>query len=129
MAICIAAWSLGSPMRSNGAYVNQSDQAMKAAYLCRLGSFVDWPPGVLTEDQFTIAVLDDDGVGKELEHLLPRQKIKHRRVQYRPVTFVAELTDARILYIGPGHRQQLSQIVAQTARRPILIVTSEQAAS
>jgi hypothetical protein len=128
MALWIALWSLGGPMRSYGAGAGSSENAVKAAYLCRLGSFVDWPPGVLKDGQFTIAVMDDDGVAIELEHLLPHQMIKNRRIQLRHVRSVRELADAQILYIGPSHRAGLSQIVATTSGRPVLVVTGENAA-
>ena len=124
----IALWSPGGPLRASGAGESDSENAVKAAYLCRLGSFVDWPQSVLNDEQFTIAVMDDDGVGAELEHLLPHQKIKNRRIQLRRVTSVREVADAQILYVGPSHRVGLSQIVASTTGRPVLLVTSQEAA-
>src|SRR5687767_10010101 len=56
--------------------------AVKAAYLHKFGSFVEWPEGTFRAGEpFVIGVYGDDAVASELEELARSQ-----RVDGRPVT-------------------------------------------
>src|ERR1700691_3252727 len=63
-----------------------SEDAVKAAFLYRFAGYVDWPAAALVDPQFTIAVLDADGVAGELGRLLQNRRVQDRAAQGRSVT-------------------------------------------
>jgi len=102
-----------------------SEDAVKAAFLYRFAGYVDWPPAALTDPQFTIAVLDADGVATELGRLLQNRQIHNRPAQVRSVKTIKEVNSAQMLYIGAAYRDDLRRTIASVGGRPILVVTSE----
>jgi hypothetical protein len=100
-----------------------SEDAVKAVFLYRFTSFVDWPAEALSPAEFNIAVLDADAVAEGLRHLLPDHPIKDKPAHVRTIQRVRDLGDAQILYVGSGHAEDLAAIVAVTANRPVLVVS------
>lgn len=98
--------------------------AVKAAFLHRFGSYVEWPRGSLGDGTpFTIGVLDDFQVVSHLERLLPGLKIHNRPAQVRSLSSIGEIDDVHILYIGPTQAARAKSIAAALAGRPVLVVT------
>jgi hypothetical protein len=102
-----------------------SADAVKAEFLYRFASYVEWPAGLSDDAPFTIAVAADDGVYNELEHLLPGRTLQNRRVAIRKVSAVSELEHAQILYVPSRASQSARALLAAAVGRPILIVTDE----
>lgn len=101
-----------------------SPDAVKAAFLYRFASYVEWPaeaPG----GSFVIAVAGSDEVFHQLEKLLPRMTVHGRTAEARRVTRVADLAGAHILYVGPGQLSRTRALRAEARKRPILIVTDD----
>jgi phosphoribosylcarboxyaminoimidazole (NCAIR) mutase len=105
-----------------------SEDAVKAAFLCRFGSFVTWPEHALDREHFTIAVLDDDAVASNLERLSLHETILNRPLTVRRIHSDREANGAQILYVGATHRGELANIIAAAVRQPVLIVTNEDGA-
>jgi hypothetical protein len=115
--LCVALVAGGSAAAADG----YPEDAVKAAFLYRFAGYVEWPPETMADPSFTIAVLGDDGVVRELAHLLPGHSIKNRPARVKAIRSVKELGDAQILYVGPGHDSELS--LTGIASRPVLVVT------
>ncbi len=116
--LCVAFATGGSAAAADG----YSEDAVKAAFLYRFAGYVEWRPETMADPSFTIAVLGDDGVMRELAHLLrTSHSIKNRPARVKAIRSVKELGDARILYVGPGHDSELS--LTGIASRPVLVVT------
>ena len=106
-----------------------SEDAVKAAFLYRFAGYVDWPQDIATQApraSFTIAVLGDDGVVRELQKLLPTHAIKNHPADVRRIRRIQDLGDAQMLYISPRHRGDLHTLLAALAMRPVLVVTDEE---
>jgi YfiR/HmsC-like len=102
-----------------------SEDAVKAAFLYRFAGYVDWPAAALVEPQFTIAVLDADGVAGELGRLLQNRRVQNRPARVRSIKSIKELNNAQMLYIGASHRGDLRRVIAALSGRPVLVVTNE----
>lgn len=102
-----------------------SDVAVKAAFLYRFASYVEWPPDALTTPQFTIAVLDDAQLAADLHKLLPGHLIKERPVEVRVIHRAAELGSAQVLFVGRGDAEAHRRLIAGIASRPVLVVTDQ----
>jgi len=101
-----------------------SADAVKAAFLYRFASFVEWPedaPG----GPFVIAVAGADEVARQLDDLLPRVNVNGRVAQVRRVSKPADLDGVHILYVGPESMSHTRALRAAALERPILIVTDD----
>ena len=102
-----------------------SGDAVKAAFLYRFASYVEWPldapPGPLV-----IAVAEADDVAGQLEAMLPRVTVRGVTPQVRRISRSAELEGVHILYVGRDSRSRTRALRASALNRPILIVTDEE---
>ena len=101
-----------------------SVEAVKAAFLYRFASYVEWPPDS-PASPFVIAVAGDEAVAKQLEALVPRMVVNHQPVKLRRVARVADLAGVHILYVGPEALARTRTLRAAALERPILIVTDD----
>lgn len=120
--LAIALLLASSPALGDG----YSDDAVKAAFLYRFTSYVEWPPQALQSQSFTIAVLDDERVAVDLQKLLPGHPIKGHPAQVRVIHRATEIGDAPVVFIGSGDPYAHRRFIAGIASRPILVVTDEE---
>lgn len=101
-----------------------SVEAVKAAFLYRFASYVEWPPDSPVSP-FVIAVAGDEQAARQLEALLPRTMVNRQPVVVRRVVRAADLDGVHILYVGPGGLARTRSLRAVARERPILIVTDD----
>ena len=65
-----------------------SEEVVKAAYLFRLASYVDWPGGA-DKGEFVIAVLGSPAMARQLAGLARAHLIKNHAVRVREASSVA----------------------------------------
>jgi len=116
-------FAAASSARAAGAAYSRD--AIEAAFIYRFAGFVSWPQAALDPSVFTIAVLDDDAVARDLAGMLARAQLQGRRVRVVRIQSLDRLGNAQILYIGAGEASILERRLAGIARRPVLIVTSQ----
>src|SRR5262245_40498556 len=102
-----------------------SADAVKAAFLYRFASYVEWP-GDAHPSPFVIAVADAEEVARQLELLLPRTNLNGQPAQVRRVSRVDDLDGVHILYIGPKALGRMRSLRAAALKRPILLVTDDE---
>lgn len=102
-----------------------SVDAVKAAFLYRFASYVEWPADS-PATPFVIAVAGDEDVAGQLEALMPRMVVNHQPVQVRRVSRPAELDGVHILYIGRDAFARSRTLRNAALQRPILIVTDDE---
>jgi hypothetical protein len=104
-----------------------SADAVKAAFLYRFASYIEWPDDAPAAGPFVIAAYGAEDVAKQLDELLPGMTVRGRPVLVRRVTRAAELNGVHILYVGPKEPLAHSRSVREAAiLRPILIVTDDE---
>lgn len=102
-----------------------SVHAVKAAYLHRFASYVEWPDAAGAEP-FVIAVAGDEQVAAQLDQLLPGMTVRGRPAALRRITRPEELEGVSILYVGPHALSRTRALRAAAVKRPILIVTDDE---
>jgi hypothetical protein len=100
-----------------------SPDAVKAAFLHRFASYVEWPPEALGEGPFVIAIAGAEAVANNLDALLPAITVQGRRAEVRRITDTAELDGVHILYVGTGMLARTRELRAAVTERPVLLVT------
>jgi YfiR/HmsC-like len=118
------------PLHGAQAQSPPSDSAVKAAFLYKFGSFVDWPAQAFrgADDPLVIGVLGDDAVAADLEQLVSGRLIGNRSVRVR--TFREQEPVAggvHVLLVGPVRPGKLRELVAAVAG-PVLVVTQQEGA-
>jgi len=108
--------------RAGAAY---SEDAVKAAYLYRFAGYVRWPGSQVASSPFVIDVMDESGVAKELERLLPDHPINGHPARVRVIARTADLGDAQMLYVGEEFAGNVKALTASLGDRAILVVTDE----
>jgi len=104
-----------------------SADAVKAAFLYRFASYIEWPDDAPAVGPFVIAVYGAESVAKQLDELLPKMTVRGRPVLVRRVTRASGLDGVHILYIGPKEPLARSRSVREAAiLLPILIVTDDE---
>lgn len=98
-----------------------SVHAVKAAYLHRFASYVEWPQN--TGDSFVIAVAGDEDVANQLAQLLPGLTVRGRPAVLRRVSHPRELTGVHILFVGRKALSGTRALRVAATRLPILLVT------
>jgi hypothetical protein len=120
-AVCIFFMICSTAQAAEPVY---SPAAVKAAFLHRFASYVEWPAEATSADTFTIAVSGADDIAEQLESLLPGLKIQNRSARVRRVAAPEELDGVQILYIGASAKR-VDALLAAAQRRPILTVTDD----
>ena len=77
-----------------------SIDAVKAAYLFRFASYVEWPEAARARPEFVIGVVGSEDVAVHLDHLLTGMSVQGRPAKVRRVSSLAQLDGVHILYVG-----------------------------
>ena len=102
-----------------------SADAVKAAFLFRFASYVEWPAESAPHGPFVIAVASAEEVAKHLDGILPRVTVRGRPAVVRRVTRVEDLGGVHILYVGMDSLPRTRVLRRAALERPILIVTDD----
>jgi hypothetical protein len=100
-----------------------SADAVKAAFLFRFASYVQWPDDTPASGRFVIGVIGADPIAEQLERLLPGMTVRGLPAEVRHVTKPADLDGVHILYVGPGNGAASRALRTKAATLPILMVT------
>ena len=104
------------------------EHEVKAAFLFKFPSFVEWPreaPGV---GSIVIGVAGNDAVAAELEQIVAGRSIQGRPVVVRRLREGERLDGLHVLFLGQGQGARLAEIVRQAPAQPLLIVCEWQGA-
>jgi hypothetical protein len=101
------------------------ESAVKAAFLIKFASFVEWPRGPVATPQapLVIGVLGDDSLFADLEQLAQGQSVNGRPVVARRLRELpGERDPVHILFLAASSEGRLEDLVSRVTG-PVLIVT------
>jgi hypothetical protein len=96
--------------------------AVKAAYLFRFASYVEWPPAA-PDKPFVIGVFGAEDVAVHLERLTTGVTIGGRPAKVARLRSGADLDGVHILYVGPRVYRGARPLRQRAAKLPVLLVT------
>jgi hypothetical protein len=102
-----------------------SAEAVKAAFLHRFASYVEWPADALGEGPFVIGVAGAEEVARHLDELLPTMTLQGRPAEVRRITRAADLDGVHVLYVGAEMTARTRDLRAAAVARPVLVVTDD----
>ena len=105
------------------------DSAVKAAFLYKFGSFVDWPAATFRgpSEPLVIGVLGEEAVAEELEQLAAGRSIEGRPLRIRTLRDGEAAGPIHILFVGALRAQRMRDLLATTPG-PVLVVTQQDGA-
>jgi hypothetical protein len=100
-----------------------SEAAVKAAYLFRFLSFVEWPAAALpaAEAPLVVGVLGNDEVAQQFAGMVAGRRVLGHPVVARQLTEHDSTEGLHALFVG--RQRARSRIVEQLKDRPVLVVT------
>jgi YfiR/HmsC-like len=99
--------------------------AVKATYLYKFPPFVQWPPGALAADSFTLCIIGNDPLGSVLDRAVSGQRIADRPIVARRLAVFSPDAGCQIVFAAGSPAQPVANILAAVRGRPILSVTDE----
>jgi hypothetical protein len=103
-----------------------AEYQIKAAFLCKFGQYVEWPPEGLggAEQPFVIGVMATPAVGDELALAARGLTVHGRPILVRRTDRVGELVEGvAIVYIARSHAGRAAEVIGVLKDRPVLTVT------
>ena len=116
---------LGNPAsRAQGAAATES--ALKAAFIYKFASFVEWPAGTFTrpDQPLVIAVSGDETIAADLEQQVAGRTVEGRPVVIRRVGDNAAATGAHIVFFSERREARLREAI-EAVTGPVVIVTEQ----
>lgn len=103
-----------------------SESAVKAAFLFKFASFVEWPAGVFQrpDQPLAMGVAGDEAVAADLEQIAAGRHVDSHPVVVRRVPESGPVTGVHVLYVGTQREQRLRENLAAVAG-PVLLVTDQ----
>jgi hypothetical protein len=120
--------ALAAARRASAADTPPTEYQVKAAFLCKFGSYVDWPPAASAADAFVIAVHGPEELVAEVASAARGQNVSGRPIVVRTLAAGASLDGVAIVYIARTSAAQQDALLAAARGRPILTVTESERA-
>lgn len=108
--------------------VRSVERQVKAAYLYKFASYVDWPEAALpqADSPLVIAVLGADELADELEQAVAGHSIKGHPITVRKLRHTDPVQGVHMLFIGQPEIARLDELVTTAKEQAILTVTDSQ---
>jgi hypothetical protein len=120
-----AALVVCGPIRAQ-AVSQGTEYAIKAAFVCKFGSYVEWPPEAFErpDSPLTIAVLGSSLVLDEMTRAAAEHRAGARPIVVQRIGRGGEsLAGVHILFVARSHGAELPEALAAAKDSPVLIVT------
>lgn len=103
----------------------QLENRVKAAFLYKFASYVEWPEGSFTnpDSPITIAVLGDEGVADELRDIVAGRTAQGRPVRAMRIGSGEPISGTHILFVGSTAAYRLERVAQAAGTHTMLVVT------
>ena len=126
------AWLLAAVLVAIGAPpARAADSAIikqvKAAYLFKFASYVEWPSGVFStdDDPIVVAVIGDEDLAAEIERVVAGKQVRGRPVVVRTLSSATEVSGVQMLFFGGVSNLVRERVLDAVRTEPVLTVSDE----
>jgi hypothetical protein len=122
--LVLAAWS--APGRGTDDAPAQPEQSIKAAFLYKFLSYVEWRPGTFAHpaSPIVIGVLGATDVAEQLTAIAAGRKAGERPIEVRSVRVTDALDGVHMLFVGRDQSAHVTALAPAARRRGVLLVTN-----
>ncbi|MDR7332913.1 YfiR family protein [Roseateles asaccharophilus] len=98
---------------------------VKAAFVCKFGNYIDWPPHALGNggEPFRIGVLASIGVVEEFRRTAAASSVGGRPVDVKRLSRGESLDGLHVVFVSRGMSAHTADVIAASQGRPVLTVT------
>ncbi len=111
--------------RAAGTEADSLEYGVKAAYLYKLGDYIEWPAAAFDSptSPVQICIAGADPFGGSLDATVSGEHVKGRPIAIRKLRLVERNSGCHIVYFGGSDQQSASQGLALLQGTPVLTVT------
>ena len=122
----VAAW-LASP-RPVQADAQADEYRVKAAFLYKFGSYIEWPSGSFAsaDSPVTIGVMGAEALAEELTQVVAGRNVNGRPVRVRRLRPGDPIAGLHVLFVGRADGGRLAEILAAARGQALLTVTESE---
>jgi hypothetical protein len=116
IALPLLLWALATaPAQAQGLGLAR-ESAVKAAFLYKFGSFVEWPAGAFrtATSPFVIGVSGDEAVAAELEQITQGRDVDGHPVSIVRIRDSDDIAPLHVLYAGGARESRVREVLAAT---------------
>jgi len=126
LSIGVAA-GIASP-RPAQADTQADEYRVKAAFLYKFGSYIEWPSGSFAraDSPVAIGVMGADALAEELVQIVAGRNVNGRPVRVRKLRPGDPIAGLHVLFIGGSDTGRLAEILAAARGRALLTVTESE---
>jgi len=108
---------------------SSAEYRIKAAYLCRFGNYVEWPPAAFAsaDSPFTIGVIGPQAVADEVTVAARGQMASGRPIAVRRLAPGDPVEGLHLLFVARATGARQANALAAVKERPVLTVTEAEA--
>lgn len=102
-----------------------NEYQIKAAYLYKFATYIEWPPSAFEQinSPIVIGILGADEVATELGNLNSGQRINGREVELRRLKAGDSFIGIQMLFVGQKESGRLKSVLEPIQTQPVLVVT------
>jgi len=132
--ISVLAWlALGfaPALAQPAASLNAAEYEVKAAYVYKFTSFVEWPADTFAtaDSPLVIGVIGADDIAAAIKPLVAGQTVDRHPVQVRRLDGKSALAAVQILLIGSVDKATLERTLNEVRGKPVLVISSNRLAN
>ncbi|MGY6277728.1 YfiR family protein [Methylomonas sp. MgM2] len=101
----------------------ENSELIRASIIEKVASFIEWPS--LNQAHFTICSFDDTPLLSALQIYYENSFFNNKPIKLVTFHNYAALSDCQIIYLSADESSKLDDIIKQTEKRPILIITEK----
>lgn len=101
---------------------------VKAAFLYKFGSYIEWPSGSFAraDSPVTIGVIGADALADELTQIVAGRNVNGRPARVRKLRAGDPIAGLHVLFVGRGEGGRLAEILAAARGQALLTVTESE---
>ena len=105
--------------------IGSFEQQVKAAFLYKFLSYVEWPAGAIgaASTPIVIGVLDADDIADELRTVVAKRRIGQHPLEVRRADESNALDGVNALFVGAGGADALSRLAPKAHEKSVLLVS------
>lgn len=124
ISVAILLIGIGLALVPANARPQSPEYQIKAAFLFNFAKFVEWPAEALSNDpSFVIGILGKDPFGRLIDEAVAGKSVRDKQIIVKRFSRIEDAADAHILFIGDSEAENLSRIMKQVGRAPVLTVS------
>jgi hypothetical protein len=125
VALCVCLSAQRCSAAADDADSGLLERSVKAAYLYKFLSYVDWPPAAFAQpvSPYVIAIAGADPVASELVALTKGRTVNNRTVTVKRVNFGDSMAGVHLLFVGQQEASRQAQWLHLGTMRAVLTVT------